>query len=114
MAQRYANTMLLFLLVLFYGILNPLLYLIGMCGMLFQMMIEKYVLINRHKIPEVVGSTIPKFFANMIVPYIFICSFAHLMMMLHLSGGVQWVPTILLLFSFFFLMIPFRTMIGWL
>jgi cellobiose-specific phosphotransferase system component IIC len=60
--------MLLFLLVLTYSHILPVLPLIGFFGTIYQYWIEKYVLLKRHKIPEVVGATISKFFSNMI-PY---------------------------------------------
>lgn len=66
MAQRYAYTSNLFLFCLFYSHLLPILFPIGVLGTLYAYWAEKYVLLWRNKIPEVVGSTIAKFYTNML------------------------------------------------
>jgi hypothetical protein len=68
MAQRYANSFLLFLMVIFYTPIIPMAPLIGFGGTLFANWIEKYNLLRRHKMPEMMGPTLGQFFANLI-PY---------------------------------------------
>ncbi len=90
MAQRYANTMVFFLLVLFYSWLNPALLLVGIFGILWQYWLEKYVLLRRHKIPEVVGPTIAMFFANSIPYCLLIWSLGVMGMTAEVSDGYNW------------------------
>ncbi len=66
MAQWYAYTSNLFLFCMFYSHLLPILFPIGVLGTLYAYWAEKYVLLRRNKIPEVVGSTIAKFYTNML------------------------------------------------
>lgn len=68
MAQRYATTMNLFLLVCFYTPLIPVSPLIGLMGGLASYWVDKSMLVRRHKMPEMMGSTMAKFFSNT-VPY---------------------------------------------
>jgi len=51
---------------MFYSHLLPILFPIGVLGTLYAYWAEKYVLLRRNKIPEVVGSTIAKFYTNML------------------------------------------------
>jgi len=57
--------------VFFYSHLLPCLFLIGAVGIFYSYWIEKYILLRRHKIPEVVGSSIAKFYSNLI-PFIMV------------------------------------------
>jgi len=72
MAQRYANTMLLFLMTVFYVYPMPIMPLLTMCGVGFQYWVEKYILLRRHKLPEQMGSTMAEVFSNMIPFFCFI------------------------------------------
>ena len=68
MAQRYATTTNLFLLVCFYTPLVPVAPAIGCIGALVSYWVDKAMLLRRHKMPEMMGSTMAKFFSNLI-PY---------------------------------------------
>lgn len=69
MAQRYANTMLLFCLTVFYTFPLPITPLFALGGTIFQYWLEKYILLRRHKIPEQMGATMAQVSSNMI-PYL--------------------------------------------
>lgn len=66
MAQRYANTMLMFCMCVFYVFPLPVMPLLCFGGASFQYWIEKYILLRRHKIPEQLGATMAQVFSNMI------------------------------------------------
>ena len=112
MAQRFANTMLLLLLTLFYFHLLPILPLIAGLGAVWQFWIEKYVLLRRHKIPEVVGSTIALFFANSLGVIVFIWTLAVWGMTAELSDGKNFYPIIHVFFAFIYLVLPIRSILS--
>ena len=110
MAKRYANTMVFFMMIMFYSYLSPLLLLLGVFGVLYQFWIEKWVLLRRHKVPDVVGPTIAKFFANMIAVALLIYTLGVLGMAMELSD-VKQVPLIPLIIVVIWLLIPIRQII---
>jgi hypothetical protein len=68
MANRFANTANLFLTTIFYTPLIPIAPIIAMLGTFFGYMIDKWMLLRRHKQPEQLSALMPKFFANLL-PY---------------------------------------------
>ena len=87
MAQRYADTMLLFSIVLFYAFPLPILSLLGVIGSCMQYGIEKWTLIKRHKYPEQMGATMADVFTRMIPFFCLLYSMSMLIFMSELSGG---------------------------
>jgi hypothetical protein len=53
---------------IFYTPIMPIAPVIGFGGIIFGYWVDKYVLLKRHKMPETMGPTMAKFFANSI-PY---------------------------------------------
>ena len=111
MSRRYANTMVFFLLILFYCHLNPLLLIVGMAGIVWQFWTEKYVLLRRHKIPEVVGPHIAMFFANSIPYCLLIWSLAVFGMTMEVSDGYQWGGIFQVILCVIWLLIPVRSIL---
>jgi hypothetical protein len=72
MAQRYANTMLMFCMCVFYVFPLPVVSLMCFGGASLQYWIEKYILLRRHKIPEHLGATMAQVFSNMIPFFCFL------------------------------------------
>jgi len=95
------------MMIMFYSYLSPLLLLLGVFGVLYQFWIEKWVLLRRHKVPDVVGPTIAKFFANMIAVALLIYTLGVLGMAMELSD-VKQVPLIPLIIVVIWLLIPIR------
>ncbi|CAI2383230.1 unnamed protein product [Moneuplotes crassus] len=73
MAQRYSNSMLLLCLAMMYSYLFPIIPMLALFGVIFQYQIEKYLLLNRHKLPVQIGSTLSKFYVGFMP--IMICVF---------------------------------------
>ncbi|CAI2381184.1 unnamed protein product [Moneuplotes crassus] len=73
MAQRYSNSMLLLSLAMMYSYLFPIIPVLALFGVIFQYQIEKYLLLNRHKLPVQIGSTLSKFYVGFMP--IMICVF---------------------------------------
>ncbi|CAI2368266.1 unnamed protein product [Moneuplotes crassus] len=69
MAQRYANTMLLICLAVFYISRIPIVSIILLFGAVFQYWLEKYLLLRRHKRPEKFSHEMSQVFSNM-VPFL--------------------------------------------
>jgi len=111
LGRRYANTMLFFLLILFYCHLNPVLLLVGMAGILYQYWVEKYMVLRVHKIPEVVGPHIAMFFANSIPYCILLWSLAVFGMTMEVSDGYQWGGICQVVLCVIWLMIPIRSIL---
>ena len=66
MPNRYSNSMNLFLLATFYAPILPIGLAIGFVGNMYSYWVDKCLLLRRHKVPEQMGSTMAKFFANFI------------------------------------------------
>ena len=67
-AKLHATTMLLFLMTVFYLPLLPVAPVIGLGGTIFSYVVEKYLLLRRHKMPEQFGPSMSRFFLSL-VPY---------------------------------------------
>lgn len=111
MPKRYANTMLMFLVTLFYLVLDPAISLIAFLGTVFSYWIEKYLLLRRHKIPEHMSAQMCIFFTYLIPPSMLIYSGATFGIVMEMSDGAnyhgQWGFYIALLF----MAIPTQTLI---
>ena len=111
MAQRYANTMTFFLIVLFYSFLSPILLLVGMFGIVWQYWLEKWVLLRRHKIPDVVGPTIAMFMANAVPYCLLIWSMGVFGLLAEVSDGGNWHGAWQMCLVILWLVVPFRLII---
>lgn len=108
-AQRYANTMLLFLLIVFYSFPLPFISLFGIIGVFYQYSVEKYLLLRRHKMPEPLGPTMAMFFISS-VPYVcFLYGLSILIFSDILSEGQNKVGLFVFLFTLIYLFLPVRT-----
>ncbi|CAI2382738.1 unnamed protein product [Moneuplotes crassus] len=75
-ALQHSNLMLLLCLVLMYCYVFPIVAVIAIFGALFQYFIEKYLLLNRHKLPPEIGPSLSQFFIGVmpVLVAIFGCS----------------------------------------
>lgn len=112
MAQRYANTMLLFLMTVFYTYPLPIMPLLTFAGAGFQYWVEKYVLLRRHKTPEQMGSYIAEVFSDMIPFFCFVYGTSILIFSDILSeGNTILVGLIAFLFTLGYYFLPIRYLI---
>ena len=111
MSRRYAYTMLLFMTCIFFSFLSPILLVIGTFGAGYQFWIEKYVLLRRHKVPEVVGPQIAKFFSNLIPWAVLIWSTGVMGFTLTLSGGSNLLGLIAFFIALTFIFVPIRSIL---
>ena len=102
MAQRYADTMLLFSIVLFYAFPLPILSLLGVIGSCLQYYVEKWALLKRHKYPEQMGATMADVFSRMIPFFCLLYSLSMLVFMSELSGEIN-----IFCLVFFFLILSY-------
>jgi hypothetical protein len=65
-AERYAKTMLLFLIVCFFSYPIPLIPFVAFGGSVFQYMVDKYLLLRRCKVPEQMGPSIAQTFSTLL------------------------------------------------
>jgi hypothetical protein len=65
-SERYAKTMLLFLLVCFFAYPIPLIPFIAFGGSILQYMVDKYLLLRRYKLPEQMGSSTAQIFTTLL------------------------------------------------
>jgi hypothetical protein len=54
-SEKYANTILLYLIVCFFSYPIPMIPVVAFFGSIFQYLVEKYIFLRRHKIPEQLG-----------------------------------------------------------
>ena len=111
MAQRYANTMLLLCMTVFYAFPLPVMPLLTLGGSAFQYWVEKWVLLRRHKIPEQMGATMAQVFSNMIP---FLCFLYGLSMFAFsdiLSEGEAVIGLVAWIFTIIYLLLPVRVIL---
>jgi hypothetical protein len=65
-SERYAKTMLLFLLVCLFAYPIPLIPFVAFGGSIFQYMVDKYLLLRRYKLPEQMGPSTAQTFTTLL------------------------------------------------
>jgi hypothetical protein len=65
-SERYAKTMLLFLLVCFFAYPIPLIPFVAFGGSILQYMVDKYLLLRRYKLPEQMGPSTAQTFTTLL------------------------------------------------
>jgi hypothetical protein len=65
-SERYAKTMLLFMLVCFFAYPIPLIPLIAFGGSILQYMVDKYLLLRRYKLPKQMGPLTAQTFTTLL------------------------------------------------
>jgi hypothetical protein len=63
-SEKYAKTMLLNLIVCFFSYPIPMIPVVAFFGSIFRYLVEKYLLLRRHKIPEQLGSATSQAFCS--------------------------------------------------
>lgn len=112
MAQRYANTMLLFCLTVFFAFPMPIVSLIALGGTIFQYWVDKWVLLRRHKIPEQMGSTMADVFINAFPLLCFLYGISIFVFSNELSGGRSYVGLAAIVLTIIYLFLPIRSVIN--
>jgi hypothetical protein len=112
MAQRYANTMLMFCMCVFYVFPLPVVSLMCFGGASLQYWIEKYILLRRHKIPEHLGATMAQVFGNLIPFYCFLYGISIFAFGDVLSEQQNPIGLIAFLCTLVYLFLPVRYMIN--
>ena len=102
--------MVLICMTLFYLPLIPYMPLITGCAALFQYWLEKFMLLRRHKRPEMMGATIAFFFMNLFPYFVLLYGFSNFFWVVCLRTENE-VGTISILTAIAYIIMPVRTLL---
>lgn len=112
MAQRYANTMLIYIMTVFFAPLMAIAPVVGLAGNLFSYYIEKYLLLRRHRRPEEMGPTIAFFFGNSIPWFMLLYAISNFVWVDRLSGQNNTAGFVGLILMLIYIVLPIRSYIN--
>ena len=103
MAQRYADTMLLYCIVYLYLFPLPIISVLGVIGSMLQYWIEKWALVKRHKSPEEIGKTMVEVFYRMLPLFCLLYSISIFVFQVELSDRIGGYTVFFIVFLLFML-----------
>ena len=112
MAQRYANTMLIYIMTVFFAPLMAIAPVVGLGGNIFSYWVEKYLLLRRHRRPEEMGPTIAFFFANSIPWFMLLYAISNFVWVNRLSDGQNSPGLVGLILMSIYIVLPIRSYIN--
>ena len=112
MAQRYAHSMLIYMLCVFYAPLISIVPVIGCVGNIFSYWIEKCLLLKRHRRPEEMGSSMAFFFANSMPWFMLLFAVSNFVWVDELSLGNNAPGLVGLILMLIYIVLPVRSYIN--